>query len=788
MKIAIVAPSGVPFAIGGAENLWWGLLTHINQQTRHQAELIKLPAPEQNIFETAASYERFGALDLDHFDLVISTKYPAWMLRHPNHVCYLQHTLRGLYDTYPCRSERSVPLPGVKRLQEIVTGSLDEKCLPELFHLIQKAEHNPLVRPLLGFPGPLSRSIVHYLDRIALDPRRIRRHLAISANVAGRKDYFPPGVTVGIIHHPSNLEGLHSRAYDHIFTASRLDGPKRLDLLIKAYKEVQTDIPLRIAGTGPQQERLKELAGKDKRIEFLGFVTDSEVVDLYSRSLFVPYMPYDEDYGLITVEAMGCAKAVLTTSDAGGVNEFVRHGINGLCVSPRVVDVAEGIKTLVSDRQATIRMGKNALTSVSDITWENTIRALLASADTAPGRVHKVPRRPKIVVASTFAVFPPVGGGQRRIYNLYGEIAKKADVVIVSLSPQGTRRRKLRLGENLFEIQIPQTRRFRVAVKMLENKAGISIDDIAAIHGHGKIPRLHEELAAQAYQADVLIASHPYLYYALARFDRPIWYDAHNVEFDLKTGMLGPGGRKMAESVFEVEREAVRSSSFVLACSREDASRLQELYGLDENRLAIVPNGVDTGHVPFTDIKTRRANKARLGWEQLATCLFLGSLHQPNEKGLQAIGEIAHRLPEVLFLVAGSVCQSRHAHGLPVNVKLLDLVTEREKQVLLQSVDLGLNPIVSGSGTNLKLLEYVAAGLPTLTTPFGTRGTGFCNEHVCVAELADWDVRITGIIRDREAWDEKTRAARDLVHGRFSWQAVGQRLAGDIDRMLGGCA
>jgi hypothetical protein len=48
MQIAIIAPSPVPFCVGGAENLWWGLLQYINQHTHHQADLIKLPSPERN--------------------------------------------------------------------------------------------------------------------------------------------------------------------------------------------------------------------------------------------------------------------------------------------------------------------------------------------------------------------------------------------------------------------------------------------------------------------------------------------------------------------------------------------------------------------------------------------------------------------------------------------------------------------------------------------------------------------------------------------------------------------
>ena len=101
MNIALVAPSPVPLVIGGAENLWWGLLEHLNRHTEHHADLIKLPTPERDFWEIVDSYRRWAELDVTGYDLVISGKYPAWMVAHPRQVVYLLHPLRGLYDTYP---------------------------------------------------------------------------------------------------------------------------------------------------------------------------------------------------------------------------------------------------------------------------------------------------------------------------------------------------------------------------------------------------------------------------------------------------------------------------------------------------------------------------------------------------------------------------------------------------------------------------------------------------------------------------------------------------------------
>ena len=122
MRVAIVAPSPVPFAPGGAETLWSGLYRELDERTEHDVELLKIPIREQTLAEVMAAYQTFASLDLSQFDLLVTGKYPAWMVRHPRHVVYLLHPLRGLYDAYglfgmPLTVEYAEPQ--VRRLLEV---------------------------------------------------------------------------------------------------------------------------------------------------------------------------------------------------------------------------------------------------------------------------------------------------------------------------------------------------------------------------------------------------------------------------------------------------------------------------------------------------------------------------------------------------------------------------------------------------------------------------------------------------------------------------------------------
>ena len=48
----------------------------------------------------------------------------------------------------------------------------------------------------------------------------------------------------------------------------------------------------------------------------------------------------------------------------------------------------------------------------------------------------------------------------------------------------------------------------------------------------------------------------------------------------------------------------------------------------------------------------------------------------------------------------------------------------RDGNLPIVILDLAINPVTTGSGTNLKMLDYMAAGVPVLSTPHGARGLG----------------------------------------------------------------
>lgn len=378
MKIALIAPCPTPYIVGGAQRLWWGWADHVNDHTEHVLELIQLPSPEHDFFSVVFSYERFYQLNLDHFDRVISTKYPAWMVQHRDHRLYMLHTLRGLYDTYS--GPTASPEQGCsKRVAELVdlthshgAGAITTVELERIFALVHAIDTDGLAdeRKSLALPSSIARAVVHCMDRFAMSNDKIKSFCALSNTVRNRENYFPSDARVTVIHPPTNLTPHGSTEMNYFFASGRFDGPKRMDLIVSAYLTTTTLIPLKIAGTGPTLDACKKLAQGDHRIEFLGYVSDEALKRLYSQALAILFAPADEDYGLITVEAFMAGRPVITTTDSGGPCELVLNGINGWITAPNVSAIAHAIDAAASDKPLCRALGERGRDTAKAITWQ----------------------------------------------------------------------------------------------------------------------------------------------------------------------------------------------------------------------------------------------------------------------------------------------------------------------------------------------------------------------------------------------------------------------------------
>lgn len=800
MKIAIVAPSPVPFTIGGAEKLWWGLQNYINDYTAHQCELLKVPTRENNFWDLIESYYQFYRLDLSYFDMVISTKYPAWMVKHRNHTVYLQHHLRGLFDTYHfCNESVSVPrnlqVNLVNDILKIIdTGDASEKNITKVFEKLNqlKIDQQKYNSETFKFPGPFIRAIIRFFDSYALDSNRIKNYFAISENVKLRKDYFPHDARVGVIYHPSKIENFTCKSYDYLFTVSRLDAPKRIDLLVKAMKHVPHNVKFKIAGTGPEESKIRELAKGDNRIELIGYTSEEDLIGLYSNALAVLYIPYDEDYGLITIEGMMSHKPIITSIDSGGSLEFVDNYKTGFAVSPEPEKIAEKINYIIENKEKAIVMGNAAYKRVEHISWGNVVSRLLDNkqlitetkekksiSETKDKKLISESKK-KILVLSTYSCYPPRGGGQHRLYNIYSLLAKEFDVTICSIIETNKQYQNLVLDNGLRQICIPQSMEHARYQWEAEKKIGVDLYDVAMIDFVDCSKEYMEKVKELAHDSDIIIFSHPYLW-PLNKFidnNKIVIYEAHNLEYLLKKDYVKDS--TYIEKIYNTEKEASLKSDFIFCTSEEDKQNLIEVYESDPEKILVTPNGVDVSRIPFITDDEREKQKELTGLSGSTTVIFVGSWHPPNLEALKFItDELCKKKVDYKFIVVGSVKDYYlNKYGkLPKNVLAFGTVDEDEKYEIYKLADIAINPMFSGSGTNLKMLDYMSAGIPVVSTPVGSRGLDIENEiHALICPAEEFQAKISETLGSEKLRQKLRINARNLVEEKYSWETIAQAI------------
>jgi len=134
--------------------------------------------------------------------------------------------------------------------------------------------------------------------------------------------------------------------------------------------------------------------------------------------------------------------------------------------------------------------------------------------------------------------------------------------------------------------------------------------------------------------------------------------------------------------------------------------------------------------------------------------------------------ERIHNLP--LEAIKQNYPQTGENQTLPPNMAMAGVVTEKEKNLILSTADVALNPMTSGSGTNLKMLEYFAAGIPVISTPFGTRGLA-CHpgRELYTADISSFPRTITEFFaQPDQAVQQMIDRSRRLTEKFYDWAVI----------------
>lgn len=383
--------------------------------------------------------------------------------------------------------------------------------------------------------------------------------------------------------------------------------------------------------------------------------------------------------------------------------------------------------------------------------------------------------RQKITVAVPFKIWPPISGGQLRVYHLYRNLSKWFDIELVTMDhPSGELQIK-NLSNGYTEIRVPKSEIHQKNEDGMSKKVGIACSDIAVVENTFLSQTYLKELRKSVEGSVAVIVCHPYLYYAVKSItNKPIWYEAQDVEYILKNRIIpeSPYKDDIIHMIHKVEEECCRNSDIVFTCSEADAVLLQNLYGVEEEKFMIVPNGV---HI-------KRDNESSIeSYSKGNRLIFVGSGHPPNIIAVENLIELAKTMSDFTFHIVGACGASRASSDIPDNVEIHGVVNNSEKDKLLKSSNIALNPMPYGSGTNLKMIEYFANGLPVVTTLIGARGIPIQNDtHAIICTMEQFKASILRLHQNIEYYEKIKNNALQLAKSEYSWEIIAENFYNEL--------
>jgi len=216
-------------------------------------------------------------------------------------------------------------------------------------------------------------------------------------------------------------------------------------------------------------------------------------------------------------------------------------------------------------------------------------------------------------------------------------------------------------------------------------------------------------------------------------------YASHNVDADFDLARARGEGRlrrRIAARLGDMERRLVAASDLVLACTEEDAERFGARYGAGTPR-AVVPNGFDDELLALDRDRLRDEHRRELALEpDELLLLFVGGGAEHNRRAvrtleLEVMPAVRRRARLVVIGKAAGALSREDERTRSVGYV-------EDLRPWLAAADVGLNPVAYGSGSNLKVAEYLAAGLPVLTTPIGSRGFERWADRMRIAQLTEF--------------------------------------------------
>lgn len=240
-----------------------------------------------------------------------------------------------------------------------------------------------------------------------------------------------------------------------------------------------------------------------------------------------------------------------------------------------------------------------------------------------------------------------------------------------------------------------------------------------------------------------------------------IIYEAVNIDHVLYSGLNADA--ETVSSAKETQAMAMKAADFVLCRSGVDLKHIQNM-GVSKDKVSVYRGAIDVDAIPFT--KRKYPSKK---------VVFLGHMYYPpNENALALIA--THILPAlrriderysvtIIGIVPDGTKEKYSKNGLIFRGGVDDLAGE------LSRYDVAIAPLFEGSGTRLKLLDFMASGIPTISSTLGIEGLheDITNSLIIEDDIHEYARLIDEIVCDASQYQQLATKGRSYVERNYNW-------------------
>jgi glycosyltransferase involved in cell wall biosynthesis len=392
--------------------------------------------------------------------------------------------------------------------------------------------------------------------------------------------------------------------------------------------------------------------------------------------------------------------------------------------------------------------------------------------------------KPRLVYLAPFVINMLQSGGGRRIAGIAKALSAQFNVFILAPRYDSDACSVVEVAPDCRLVGIPVDPEYNLHYRAHDPVASAGVFYFADYFD--LLPTFHEVLNLLGDHADAWGVASPIGWPVVQRYGRaqcPVYYDAHDDYSQYLQISFGCEDGRLVRRLVELEGDALEHATVASFCTASDLEAARLRYPASAGKMRLVPNGVDAEASRFVPPAQGLIFRAGAGMMR-NLAVFVGAHHKPNLEAIDRIvAELAPAFPSVGFVVVGIHYAAYRANGGAEpgeNVVFTGPVAEDIKEAIFAMAAVALAPMKSGTGSSLKIPDYVAHGKVVVGTPIGLRGFEGLLQFPSL--VADEDLRgalarvLDQLERNSDEFNESCLAARKWIETHLDWSVAAKPL------------